>query len=202
MWNELARNIWDLDVVVIDTETTGLPENDGRPVEIACVRFSGGLPVAQWSSLVNPGVPIPAEATAIHKITDEMGLCKDAVPCAYNAEFDRFMLHREISGTDCLAFNPEQSWIDPLVMIRDVDKFVSGKGKNKLENACRRRGIIIEGAHRAKADALATGFLLWRLKERIGDISAADLIRRCDVRRKVQEAEFAAWQARQPKAAE
>jgi DNA polymerase-3 subunit epsilon len=209
---DLSANIWDMPIVVIDFESTGI-DDDRRPVECAAIRFEQGSPVAQWSSLLSPGVPIPTEATGIHGITDEMvagaptlaecasdllRVCKDAVPCAYSADFDRFMLHREITGIDCLAFDPAQSWLDPLVIIRDVDKYVSGKGKNKLENACKRRGIIISEAHRARADAIATGVLMWRLRERIGDISAAELIRRCDARRKVQDAEFNAWLARQP----
>lgn len=52
--------------VVLDTETTGL--HDGaRIVEIAVLGVDGTVLL---DSLVNPGVPIPAEATAIHGITD------------------------------------------------------------------------------------------------------------------------------------
>jgi DNA polymerase-3 subunit epsilon len=211
---DLSTCIWRLPVAVLDFETTGLPEQGGRACEVAAVRFEDGIPVARFSSLINPGVPIPAEASAIHKITDAdvagkpslpevasdlLRVCQGAVPCAYSAMFDRHMLHQEISGTECPAFDPSQSWVDPLVIIRDVDKFVSGAGKNKLEVACKRHGVVLEGAHRALADCLATGGLLWALKKRIGDISAGDLIRRCDKRREIQDAEFQAWLAKQPK---
>lgn len=54
--------------VVLDTETTGL--HDGaRIVEIAVLSIDGSVLL---DSLVNPGVPIPAEATRIHRITDDM----------------------------------------------------------------------------------------------------------------------------------
>lgn len=54
--------------VVLDTETTGL--HDGaRIVEIAVLGVDGSV---LFDSLVNPGVPIPAEATAVHGITDTM----------------------------------------------------------------------------------------------------------------------------------
>jgi hypothetical protein len=53
---------------VLDTETTGL--HDGaRIVEIAVLAVDGSVVL---DSLVNPGVPIPAEATGKHGITDDM----------------------------------------------------------------------------------------------------------------------------------
>lgn len=52
--------------VVLDTETTGLHDS-ARIVEIAVVGVDGTVLL---NSLVNPGVPIPAEATRIHGITD------------------------------------------------------------------------------------------------------------------------------------
>lgn len=53
---------------VLDTETTGL--HDGaRIVDIAVLGVDGTVLL---DSLVNPGVPIPAEATGIHGITDAM----------------------------------------------------------------------------------------------------------------------------------
>lgn len=58
-------------IAVVDTETTGLGE-DARIVEIAVVRMRFGCVVSAWSSLVNPEVPIPLEATAVHGITDAM----------------------------------------------------------------------------------------------------------------------------------
>lgn len=60
-------------VIVFDTETTGR-EYDARIVEIAAarVRLADGLVESMWSQLVNPGVAIPREATAVHHITDAM----------------------------------------------------------------------------------------------------------------------------------
>lgn len=99
--------------VVLDTEATGL--HDGaRIVEIAVLAVDGTVLL---DSLVNPGVPIPAEATRIHGITDDM--VKDApsfsdllVPLTgallnrkvvvYNRDFDKrrlaVELHRHYSA--------------------------------------------------------------------------------------------------------
>ena len=69
---------------VLDIESTGLDPALDRIVEIATVdlivtdngehakpryKVERG---ARWSSLVNPGMPIPPEASAIHHITDSM----------------------------------------------------------------------------------------------------------------------------------
>ncbi len=211
---DLARNVWDCAVVVIDTETTDLADRGGKCCEVAAVRFESGIPVARFSSLIDPGCEIPAAARAIHgistadvagkpRLTDVAGelmrVCNGAVPAAYSANFDRAVIHAEITGTDCLAFDPTQSWIDVLVLVKHFDAKVGGKGRHKLVNACARHGITIEGAHRAQADAIATGGLLWAFKKRLGNITAAQLIKRCDERRAEQEKDFQAWLARQPK---
>jgi DNA polymerase III epsilon subunit family exonuclease len=208
---DLSANIWDLPLAVIDTETTGIEEDD-RVCEIAAVRFESGIPVSRFSSLVNPGRPIPEAVSKVHGIKDVdvaskptlpevagelLRVCQGAVAVAYSANFDRRMLHAEITGTDCHAFDPSQSWVDVLVLVRHFDRNVRGKGKNKLEKACERHGVILEGAHRALADALACGGLLHAFKSRLGNVSAAQLIERCDIRRTEQDADFQAWLSRQ-----
>jgi DNA polymerase III epsilon subunit-like protein len=55
----------DRTTVVLDTETTGLTEP--RLVDIGVLGIDGEVLL---DTLVNPGVPIPAEASAIHGITD------------------------------------------------------------------------------------------------------------------------------------
>jgi Exonuclease len=57
----------DPSAAVLDTETTGL--GDAWMVEVAVVDVTGRVLI---DTLVNPQVPIPADATAIHGITDEM----------------------------------------------------------------------------------------------------------------------------------
>lgn len=210
---DLTTNIWDLPLVVIDTETTGLPP-DGRVCEIAAVRFERGVHVAKFCSFIKPGCPIPEAATAIHKIKDSdvagaptlpevaadlLKLCDGAVTCAYSAPFDKGMLHAEIQGEDCHAFDPTQSWVDILVLVRHFQRFASGSGRHKLSNVCTRMGIVLDNAHRADSDALAAGMVLHRLKQKIGNVSALKLIERCDVRRAEQDASFQEWLSKQPK---
>ncbi|MFD5236037.1 exonuclease domain-containing protein [Streptomyces tendae] len=61
-----AEALVDPDVVVLDTETTGL-DDDARIVELAVLSSAGEVLL---DTLVDPGEPIPAGATAIHGITD------------------------------------------------------------------------------------------------------------------------------------
>jgi DNA polymerase-3 subunit epsilon len=86
------------DWVILDTETTGL--YDAEIVDIAIVSHEGE---PLLNTLVKPSIPIPAEVTAIHGITDEMVADTPPFPevylrilevlegkriLIYNAEFD------------------------------------------------------------------------------------------------------------------
>jgi DNA polymerase III epsilon subunit family exonuclease len=88
---------------VIDVETTGFSPAADRVVEIGCAEVEGDQIVARWSTLVNPGRAIPAEATAVHGITDAMvarapslkpalkyarRLCRGRIVAAHSARFD------------------------------------------------------------------------------------------------------------------
>lgn len=53
-----------------DIETTGLSIQRDRIVELALIKVHPGGDVVEKVRRFNPGIPIPAEATAIHGITD------------------------------------------------------------------------------------------------------------------------------------
>ncbi len=60
----------DRPVVVFDTEATGVNPRSDRIVEIACVKIRPDGLRQTWVKRLNPGVPIPPVATAIHGISD------------------------------------------------------------------------------------------------------------------------------------
>lgn len=60
------------DCTYIDTETTGLDPRLGHVVEVAAVKVRNNQIVGTYQQLVNPGMPIPADASRINGITDEM----------------------------------------------------------------------------------------------------------------------------------
>ncbi|MBV8067055.1 MAG: 3'-5' exonuclease [Candidatus Eremiobacteraeota bacterium] len=102
---------------VIDVETTGFSPVADRIVEIACALIDGDRIVERWSTLVNPGIPIPSRATAIHGITDQMvaaapelrfalrraaGLCEARLVAAHCAHFDLSFVGPSV-GTQALC---------------------------------------------------------------------------------------------------
>lgn len=59
-------------IVIVDFETTGVGPN-ARPVEVAWIQVDHDLnETARAGSLVNPGIPIEPEASAVNGITDDM----------------------------------------------------------------------------------------------------------------------------------
>lgn len=154
---------------VADTETTGLPP-DAEMVEVGWTDlryYPDGWQIEadQQSAYVNPGQPIPAAATAVHNITDDMvanGMEPDAarrliatgpdILCAHNAAFDRQFLRGH-----------KLSWICTLQAAR---KAWPRLPDHKNETIREHLGIIVGGdAHRAGYDAAVTARILIELLE-------------------------------------
>lgn len=173
---ELFSKPWDeVSTVWLDVESTGTLPGIDAVCQVAAVRFESGVPVAQESSLIDPGREIPITAITIHGITNEavrgapklaeffarptvVELLNGAAPGAYNATFDRAFLPLHVWGE-----NWGWPWLDPLTWVRAVDRFAKGAGRHRLEAACERRGIVVGKAHDAGADAEATGRLFYRV---------------------------------------
>lgn len=208
---------WSYPLIIIDFETTGVDPAECDPVSVAAIRLEAGAERAAFYSLLRPRVPIQATATEIHGITDEMvrdapelvdvagelwRLGVGAAPCGYNgASFDKVIFHRFISGTDCPLFEPEQGWIDPLIMVRSIDRYERGTGRHKLERTCARWGVpMAEGeAHNALADVRAVGRLLVRLieLEKVrADVTLGRLLAYIELKRAEQERDYQAYRER------
>jgi DNA polymerase-3 subunit epsilon len=183
-------------LAVIDFETTGLSAEQDRVIEVGVACFEHGELSALTNWLVNPGIPVPEQARAIHNIGDEElrdapafaeivakleALVEGHLPIAYNAHFDRNFLHAELARADrsrlepepVTAFDPNVSWIDPLVWVRELHKEERG---HRLGEVCARLGIALDSAHRAASDAEATGRVLLALAPRM-PASYSELIR-------------------------
>lgn len=207
-------------LIFLDTETTSAdPETCGL-VEVAGVRVEGGSIVGEFCELVNPGQPIPVEATQVHGIDDAMvanaphaadvqwalaDFCAGAVPVAYNAPFDKRVILRHMDDRRGIAaaLIESFSWIDVYVICASprVDKYVKGKGRLKLSAVCERRGIPHESQHRALGDARATAALLQRLLAdgHVNPCPLNKMLAHTDAMRAEQQRDFEQWRARQPK---
>ena len=60
------------DYVVFDLETTGINPVSDDIIEISALKVVNGKIVEEFSSLINPGRPIPYQATKVNHITDKM----------------------------------------------------------------------------------------------------------------------------------
>jgi DNA polymerase-3 subunit epsilon len=126
--------------------------------------------------LVDPGVEIPGQATAVHGITTERAraeglpagvaiseivaelqrLFTHGTPVvAYNAPYDFSVIDREARRYGVAPLVSPSPIIDPLVIDKAVDKF--RRGKRTLELTAAFYGVDLADAHDAGADALAAG---------------------------------------------
>ncbi len=167
-------------LAAFDTETTGVDVETDRIVSAAVVvqDAPGTRPrVSRW--LVNPGVPVPAEATSVHGLTEEHlqrngrwpspvmeEIAKElgeqaerARPLVVmNAPFDLTLLDRELrrhraSSLDRWFASAPLCVLDPRVLDKHLDRY--RKGRRTLTDLCAHYGVVLEGAHDAAADALA-----------------------------------------------
>jgi DNA polymerase-3 subunit epsilon len=171
----------ELPIAMIDVETTGKDPAIDRIVELAIVRGQHGAVVSRSAWLINPGRPIPADATAVHGIQDAdvsdkpsfadvarevMGSLQNAVPAAYNASFDRGFLHAELARTSVAeplapAHRRGVAWIDPLIWARYLQ---AQERSRALGDVAARLGVELDQAHRATADAEAALLVLYRFQ--------------------------------------
>lgn len=86
-------------IVFFDLETTGLDIMHDRIVQISIIKVMPNGEEIQRERLINPGIPIPAESTAIHHITDEM------VASAPHFRQIAKSLANELTGCDIAGFN-------------------------------------------------------------------------------------------------
>lgn len=139
--------------IALDTETTGFdPDSGDRIIEIGCVELENHMPTGRSLQLyINPEREIPAEAIAIHGITNEFIADKPIFSQVYsefiefitgarliihNAEFDIKFINWELKNVG----HPLVPWncvTDTLTMARQ--KF-PGSPAN-LDALCRRFGI-------------------------------------------------------------
>ena len=171
-------------LVFIDVETTGASPERERVTEVGVVGvdFDGDdVRVIEWSSLVNPGVPIPPEIQWLTGITNEM--VRDAPPfaaiaqelfdridgavfVAHNARFDYGFLRAEFTRAD-LKFHAKT-----LCTVRLSRHLYPDRAPHTLDAIIERFGLGGEQRHRALGDAR----VLWRLLQKLAERhSAAEL---------------------------
>jgi DNA polymerase-3 subunit epsilon len=186
-------------MLAIDTETTGIDTETDRIVEIAAVEldFDGNI-TSRWSTIIDPGIEIPLEASAVHGISTSKAVAEGMAPSKalqiaadliheahrqmhpvviYNAVFDLPLLINECHRNGVELF-PFAAILDPLLMDKALDQY--RKGSRKLVDVAKHYGVELsaDDAHGAVADATAAGRIMRVLIRRypqLGDQSLARL---------------------------
>ncbi len=159
-----------------DLETTGTRIGRDRIIQIGVVRLLPGVERERWQTLVNPGMPIPPEATVVHGITDA-----DVADAPTLDEVAREILDQlagcDLAGFNCMRFDvpflAEEldrvgvSWNTTALRIVDVQRIYHQMEPRDLSAALRFYcGREHTGAHDALADVEATADVLLAQLER------------------------------------
>lgn len=183
----------DLSCVVLDCETTGLHPFDGdRLVSVSAISVSSlAITERVFDALVSPGVPIPAEATAIHGISDAMVV--DALPSDVVVAGLRDFIGDDVAVGQVVAF--DLAFLDPVVrrnrlvpfpltldtLLMSLVLWPEDGVRHGLDALTERLNIEVTDRHTAHGDALATArvfvALVPMLEERglvtVRDVAAA-----------------------------
>jgi ATP-dependent DNA helicase DinG len=164
-------------LVALDLETTGLDPQRDAIIEIGAVRFRGDHSGEEWSTLVNPGRPIPPFVQQLTGISDEMvskaprlsqvlGDLESFVGLApivgHNLAFDLSFLQRK----GLFRFNQILDTLDlASVLLPSASRY-------SLRALVGQLNIPVEeaGLHRALADAQATRMVFQRLARLVEEL--------------------------------
>jgi DNA polymerase III epsilon subunit family exonuclease len=164
--------------VVVDVETTGLDPKNDRVVSIACLRGSitefatkGTTYLDRFEALLNPGIPIPPEATCVHGIKDSDVLGKNAFAdiagelrdfigdlplVGHNVSYDKAFLSEEFKRTGTSSLHRNKTFCT-MRRLREHFGYADDTWSNmSLDEACARFGLKgrAAAAHSAIEDAL------------------------------------------------
>lgn len=172
-------------ISIIDTETTGLLRGNEVVgiVEIGVLSIFPTGKVEEASSRVNPGVPIPWQASKVHGIyakdvayapefpaiaNDIQSILSDSVVVGFNQRtYDIPVIHQNLLRYGIVGSSSLDSLLTPdQIDVRDIWINISKGQKGKLSEVAQHYGESIKDAHSAMGDIRATAAILesmlWR----------------------------------------
>ncbi|MGY0691594.1 PolC-type DNA polymerase III [Virgibacillus sp. FSP13] len=176
-YNEQDVELENGTYVVFDVETTGLSAVYDTIIELAAVKIHQGEVVDRFESFANPHHPLSQTTTDLTGITDEMvntapeiddvlrdfqEWVDDGILVAHNASFDIGFLNAGYKKIDY------EKTKNPVIDTLELARFLFPELKNhRLNTLCKHLDIELTQHHRAIYDAEATGYLLWKLVQRL-----------------------------------
>ena len=185
-------NLFAPTLAFVDLETTGMGAATDAITEIGIVRVEAAAPdvppvVTEWSTLVNPGVPIPPEIQALTGITDAMvraaptfaqiadevqARTADALFVAHNARFDYAFL-KHAFAREGRSFNARV-----LCTVKLSRRLFPDAASHSLDSVIARHALPVAGRHRALGDARVLWSFVQALHRELPDETIADAARR------------------------
>jgi DNA polymerase-3 subunit epsilon len=172
-----------------DVESTGISVETDRIVTATVGLLQPGTPwsVDTKSWLIDPGVEIPEDASAIHGVTTEQvrehgekpEVALDVIAAdlaraflaripviVMNGVFDFTMIERELRRHGLPTVEERIGGpVRPVVDVLVIDKWLDPyrKGGRRLTDLCGQYGVRIDGAHDSAFDALAAARVAYRI---------------------------------------
>lgn len=167
-------------VVVFDTETTGLDLSHDQIMQLSAVRLDGqGQVIASFDQILIPTVPVSEGARntvpydpeeeirkrgrpAEEVLAEFAAFARGGVLVGHNsAAFDLPLLQRELRDHGLPPLEASAAF-DTLTLAR---QFYPGLENHKLSTLCEAFAITNPSAHNAMGDVLATALVLWHMLE-------------------------------------
>lgn len=160
---------------IVDIETTGGSPKSSKITEIAIYKHDGNKIIDEYSTLINPEIPIPSFIVQLTGINDEMvkdaprffeiaktivEFTEDCIFVAHNVGFDYGMIRSEFRTLGYDYRRPQ------LCTVRASRFVIPGHDSYSLGKLTRSLGIELIGRHRAGGDAFATAKLFTLLMEK------------------------------------
>lgn len=151
------------DYILFDLETTGLYSASDAIIEISALKVKDGEIIDEFSTLINPGMHIPFEASCVNGIVDDMvkdspkieealkgfvAFVGNSVLMGHNIKrFDLPFIQRD--AVRCFGKQLSNDYVDTLYV---AQRYLPELDSHSLESLADYYDISYDGAHRALAD--------------------------------------------------
>jgi DNA helicase-2/ATP-dependent DNA helicase PcrA len=169
--------LWGLtatDVIVLDTETTGVDPSKDEVIEVAAVRLRDGVEVDHYQALIRPTRPV-GDSEAVHHLSDAllaaegrdgaavmaefMAFCGESPVAGHNVRFDLRMLTAQgLRAGVPVSFSAHFDTLSYARRLLRVDSY-------RLGDLAAHLGLTADPTHRALDDVRTTVQLLDALRE-------------------------------------